>query len=78
MTKALTAAIVTAATALTSGFNPSRAREKITMGNVVEPGPDKNIDNTTSSSDKVNVSNHADNKDCVISGSVIKPNTCSG
>ena len=47
------------ATAFTLGSNPKRAREKMTRGIVVEPGPDKKAASTTSSSDKVKVSNPA-------------------
>ena len=45
---------------LTLGLSPSRARLKIVMGMVVEPGPFKKAEITTSSKDSVKVSNHAD------------------
>ena len=48
------------ATALTVGLRPSRAREKITSGMVVDPGPDKNAASTTSSREIVKVSSQAD------------------
>ena len=54
--------MVTVATALMVGFRPKRAREKMTMGMVEQPGPDKNDDNTTSSKDSVNVNKKADTK----------------
>ena len=44
------------AKALTSGLTPSRTLEKITMGNVLEPGPATNCEMTTSSHDKVKAS----------------------
>ena len=37
------------------GSRPRRAREKITIGIVDEPGPDRKADSTTSSSDTVKV-----------------------
>ena len=58
------------ATALTLGFSPRRAREKITSGIVVAPGPERNADSTTSSSESVNVSSQADSSACAIIGSV--------
>ena len=66
------------ATALTEGLSPSRARLKMVIGKVVEPGPDKKADSTTSSSDSVKVSNQADSNACEISGKVIRKNTCHG
>src|SRR5476649_1393371 len=73
-----TTKIVSAATAFTRGSRPSRAREKITIGIVDEPGPDKKADSTTSSSDSVNVSSHADASACVMFGSVTRKNTWRG
>jgi hypothetical protein len=52
MTPMATMATMIVATALTLGFRPSRAREKITSGMVVAPGPDRKADSTTSSSDR--------------------------
>ena len=66
------------ATALTLGFRPRRAREKITSGIVVAPGPDRNADSTTSSSESVKVSSQADISACPIIGSVTSQNTCHG
>jgi hypothetical protein len=56
---------------------PCRARagapgEKITSGIVVEPGPERNADSTTSSSDSVNVNSQADISACEIIGSVTR------
>ena len=72
------AKIVSAATAFTRGSRPRRAREKITIGMVDEPGPDRKADSTTSSSDKVNVSSHAEPSACLMFGSVTRKNTWYG
>ena len=45
------------------GLSPRRAREKIARGSVVEPGPDRKADSTTSSSDTVKVSSQADSSE---------------
>src|SRR5690606_17921066 len=66
------------ASALTSGLSPRRTREKTSMSSVVEPGPDRNEATTTSSSDSVNDSSHADASAGAISGSVMRKNTVSG
>ena len=42
-----TIVMMTVAIALTLGFRPRRAREKITSGMVVEPGPDRKAASTT-------------------------------
>jgi hypothetical protein len=44
------------------------------MGMVVEPGPDKNADKTTSSRDSVKVSSQAEAMACEINGSVTRKN----
>ena len=75
MTPTATTAMVMVATAFTLGFRPSRAREKITKGMVVEPGPERKADSTTSSSEMVKVSSQADSSDCAIIGSVTSQNT---
>src|SRR4029079_1967985 len=59
-TPTATTAMMIVATALTLGFRPSRAREKMTSGIVVAPGPERNADSTTSSSESVKVSRNAD------------------
>ncbi len=70
--------MITVATALTLGSSPRRAREKITSGMVVAPGPLRKAETTTSSSDRLNVSSQADSSDCAIMGSVTSVNTCHG
>ena len=60
------------ATALTVGYKPNFAREKITIGKVVEPGQEKKAESTTSSSEIVNVNNHAEIKDWEIIGKVTR------
>jgi hypothetical protein len=59
-TPTLTTATVSVATAFTLGLKPKRARLKMVMGKVVDPGPDKNAESTTSTRDSVNVNNHAE------------------
>ena len=59
-TPTLTTATVKVATVLTLGLRPRRARLKMVMGMVVDPGPDRKADSTTSSSDRVKVSNQAE------------------
>ena len=66
------------ATAVTLGLRAGRAREKMTSGSVVDPGPDRKADSTTSSSEMVKVSSQADSSDCEIIGSVTSQNTCAG
>ena len=66
------------ATALTLGFRPSRAREKITSGIVVAPGPERKAESTTSSSERVKVSSKAESRACEIIGRVTSQNTCQG
>jgi hypothetical protein len=73
-----TTSTIRVATAFTLGFRPRRAREKITSGMVVAPGPDKKADSTTSSSESVKVSSQADSSDCPIIGNVTSANTCHG
>ncbi len=68
----LTTKIVNVATAFTRGSKPSLAREKMIIGIVEYPGPVKNSDKTTSSSDRVKVNNHADAKACVMLGKVTR------
>ena len=70
--------MTTVASALTVGSSPRRARLKITSGSVVEPGPDRKADITTSSSESVKVSSQAASSDCAIIGSVTRKKTCSG
>ena len=70
--------MITVATAFTLGLSPRRAREKITSGIVVAPGPDRKADSTTSSSDSVKVSSQADISDCRIIGSVTSRKTWPG
>src|SRR5690625_6975285 len=66
------------ANALISGFKPSRTRAKTSRGKVEYPGPDKNDAITTSSSDKVNASNHAASSAGAISGTETTKKTYSG
>src|SRR5471030_3214596 len=77
-TPTVTTAINSVASAFISGFKPSRTRENTTSGNVVEPGPDRNADNTRSSIDNVKDSSHPDTSACEISGNVMKKNTRTG
>ena len=77
-TPTLTTATVKVATVLTLGLRPSRARLKMVIGMVVDPGPDRKADSTTSSSDKVNVKSQAEPMACEISGSVTRKKTCHG
>ena len=74
----LTTATVRVATVFTLGLNPKRARLKIVMGIVVDPGPFRNADITTSSNDKVKVNNQADPMAWEIKGSVTRKNTWNG
>ena len=46
------------ASALTTGLTPKRTLEKITIGSVLEPGPDKKLAKITSSKESVNAKNH--------------------
>ena len=78
ITPMATASTISVATAFTLGFRPSRAREKITSGMVVAPGPDRKADSTTSSSEMVKVSSQADARLWAIIGSVTRVNTCQG
>jgi hypothetical protein len=78
ITPTVTTPINSVASAFISGFRPSRTRENTTSGSVVEPGPDRNADSTTSSIDSVNDSSHRATSACEISGSVIEKNTRSG
>jgi len=55
-----TTPMITVAAALMAGLTPSRAREKMTSGMVVAPGPDRKAERTTSSSDRVKVSRKAE------------------
>ena len=66
------------ASAFISGFSPSRTRENTTSGNVVDPGPERNAENTRSSIDSVNDKSHPATSACEISGSVIEKNTRNG
>src|SRR4030088_1870330 len=66
------------ASALTSGLTPSRTLEKMTMGNVLEPGPATNCEITTSSQDKVKASSQPETSAGTMSGSVIRKNTFAG
>ena len=50
----------------------------MTSGIVVAPGPLRNAETTTSSSDRLNVSSQAEISDCVIIGKVTSVNTCHG
>ena len=51
---------------------------KMVIGMVVEPGPFRNAEITTSSRDSVKVSNQAEAMACEIRGKVTRKNTCKG
>ena len=75
MTAIVTKVIVAVATALIVGFKPSRAREKITIGKVEYPGPDKKDDKTTSSNESVKVNKNAETSEGINKGRVTSLNT---
>ena len=57
------------------GFKPNLARDKIMIGSVVEPGPERNAVDTTSSREIVKVNSQDEASDCTIIGSVTSVNT---
>src|SRR5690606_135518 len=77
-TKTATSSMKIVASALISGFKPSRTREKTSSGSVVYPGPVRKDATTTSSSDSVKASSHAASKAGAINGSTIWKNTLMG
>src|SRR5256885_824600 len=66
------------ARALTSGVTPKRTLEKMTIGNVLEPGPATNCVMTRSSQDRVNASSHPEAIAGRMSGKVMRKNTRNG
>src|SRR5690606_41230423 len=57
--------------ALISGFTPRRTAEKISIGRVVEPGPETKLASTRSSSDRVKDSSQPATIEGAIMGTVI-------
>ena len=74
-TPTATMAIMMVASALISGLTPSRTLEKITIGSVVEPGPETKLAITRSSSDSVNASSQPETSAGAMIGRVIRKNT---
>ena len=66
------------ASALMSGLTPSRTFEKITIGSVLEPGPETKLVITRSSSESVNASSQPETSAGAMIGSVITKNTLTG
>src|SRR5690554_5568185 len=66
-----TANRMTLAMALISGFTPRRTAEKISIGRVVEPGPETKLASTRSSSDRVKDSSQPATIEGAIMGTVI-------
>src|SRR5690554_3795376 len=66
------------ATALISGFTPRRTAEKISIGKVVEPGPETKLASTKSSSDRAKAIMKPAASEGTIIGTVIRKNTCQG
>ena len=63
---------------LTAGVTPILTFEKIRIGNVVDPGPDKNVAITKSSKDRVNANSQPDKMDLEMIGILIFKNTING
>src|SRR5690606_19954190 len=70
-----TTTIMIVASALTCGLRPRRAEEKITMGKVVELGPETKLATTTSSSDRVKASSQPEMMAGAMIGKVIRKKT---
>jgi putrescine transport system permease protein len=66
------------ASALISGLTPRRTLEKMSIGNVVEPGPDTKLVITRSSHDSVKASSHPEMIAGRMIGSVMTKNTFAG
>src|SRR5690554_7438766 len=66
------------AIALISGLTPIRTAEKISIGKVVEPGPETKLARTKSSKDKAKDIIAPAAKDGAIMGTVIRKNTFQG
>src|SRR5690554_8180140 len=66
------------AMALISGLTPIRTAEKISIGKVVEPGPETKLANTKSSNDRAKDIIAPAAKEGAIIGRVIKKNTFQG
>ncbi len=73
-----TASRIRLATALISGFTPRRTAEKISIGRVVEPGPETKLASTRSSSDSAKESMPPAASEGAIIGMVIRKNTFQG
>ena len=71
-------ATITAARALTSGVMPSRTFEYMTMGRVLDSGPETKLAMTRSSKDKVKASNQPDSMAGAISGRMMSKVTPMG
>ena len=66
------------ASALMSGLTPRRTFEKITIGSVLEPGPETKLVITRSSSDSVKASSQPEISAGAMIGSVMTKNTLAG
>ena len=73
-----TRAINIVARALMQGLMLILTLEKIVIGNVVEPGPERKLAMTRSSNDNVNAKSHPESMDFAITGILICKNTVSG
>ncbi len=80
---AITTPIVTSSTmieasALISGLTPMRTFEKITIGKVLEPGPETKLAITRSSSEMVKASSQPDTSAGAMIGSVMRKKILAG
>ena len=66
------------ASALISGLTPSRTFEKITIGSVLEPGPDTKLAITRSSSEMVKASSQPETSAGAMIGKVITRKILAG
>src|SRR6202521_1732559 len=73
-----TSSTMIVASALTSGVTPKRTLEKMTIGNVLAPGPATNCVMTRSSQDSVKASSHPEAIAGRMSGSVMRKNAPAG
>src|SRR5262249_29291930 len=67
--------MIIVASALTSGLTPRRTFEKITIGRVVEPGPETKLEMTRSSTDRVKARSQPDTSAGDITGRVTSVKT---
>src|SRR5262249_43401995 len=70
--------MIIVASALTSGLTPRRTFEKITIGRVVEPGPETKLEMTRSSTDRVKARSQPDRSAGDITGRVTSVKTRKG